>query len=341
VDPSGTTDEEILREIADAVNVAMDDATDADTIDEDEGAFGSVVNETTDTARLSLRSGSTGYAGRLQFSDSADGLLSMLGVTEGAVATGTAGGMITDVGTSESDSDLNARFVLDGLTIYRSSNQVTDALDGITLNLLQTTETNADFTITPDTDSIKGQLNDFIKKYNDVLEFIKIQSNVDSDLEIRGPFAGDSTFRSLRFEMRNLVSQRVDGQPAAGPDYLSDLGININDDGTLVLEDEEALTAALEEDTNAVQSLFGSENGVAKQLETMLDSYLGSKGIIDNRIDSVDQQIRRLGNRIETFQSRLNQREEQLRVQFANLQETMANFQSQQSFLGAFLGGGF
>lgn len=61
------------------------------------------------------------------------------------------------------------------------------------------------------------EINKFIEKYNDVLEFIEIQSNIDGDLDIRGAFAGDTTFRGLRFEMRNLASQRIDGQPAAGP----------------------------------------------------------------------------------------------------------------------------
>lgn len=101
------------------------------------------------------------------------------------------------------------------------------------------------------------------------------------------------------------------------------------------------MKTALEEDTNAVQSLFAGESGVAKCLETLLDTYRDPRGFLDNRIDSVEEQIKRLGSRIDAFQSRLDQREELLWVQLANLQETMATLPSQQPFIGASLGSGF
>lgn len=338
VNPTGTTDEEILQEISDAINSAMDAAVDAGTIEDDDAALASMINETSDTARLSLRSGQTGYANRLDFTDSSGGLLSLLQLNNNAVASGTGGGQVTDVGTSETDSTLNAQFQLDGLTLYRSSNNVTDALAGVTLDLKAVGTTTTDFSITSDTDSIQSQIEDFISQYNEILSFVESKTAVDSDLDIRGEFAGDSTFQSLRFDMRNEIARMVTGQPEGAPTLLTELGIEINDDGTLELTDADALTSALNDDPDAVESLFSGSDGVATRLKNLLDVYIGVDSILDNRIETVEDGISRLGDQIADFDERLAIRENELRKQYAQLQETLALFQGQQQFLGSFFG---
>ncbi len=341
INPTGSTDEEILAEISTAINDAMSAALEGESIESGDGALASVVNETSDTARLSLRSGDTGFASRLQFTDSANGLLAALGVTNASVASGTSGGMVVDVGTSETDSNLNAQFQLDGLTLYRSSNQVSDALAGVTLNLSSVMTSSNDFTIEPDRDSIKEQVNSFVSQYNDLLGFLKDRTTVDGELGTRASFAGDPTFTNLRFNMRNTVAAQVSGQPSGAPSYLTDLGIEIGNDGKLSLTDEDALIAAVEQNPDAVADLFAGDNGIATQLETTLDQYLGADGIIDNRIDVFDNRITSVNRQITAFEDRLAQREEQLRAQFAAVQETIALLQGQSQFLGAFGGSSF
>lgn len=336
VNPTGTTDEEILGEIAQAIDDAMDAAVTAGTIKNTERAQGSVISETSVTERLSIRSGQTGFANRLEFTDSANGLLGLLEVNNAAVAAGTGGGQITNVGTSETDSDLNSRFILDGLTIYRSSNQVSDVLEGVTLSLKQTATTATDFSVEPDADGIETEIKNFIEKYNDVLKFIVGKTRVDGDSGFRGDFAGDSTFTGLRFDMRNDMVQQVSGQPADAPSYLRDLGITINDDGTLELTDPDTLIAAVRSDAASVQSLFSGADGLATRLTNRLDRFLGIDGIIDNRKDAIDDRLGRLDDQIDRWDDLMTIRENQLRQQFARLQEAMTVFQGQQQTLANF-----
>ncbi|MFQ5572044.1 MAG: flagellar filament capping protein FliD [Rhodothermales bacterium] len=343
VNPTGTTDEDIIKEISIAIDDAMDAAVTAGTIKNTEKASASVINETSTTARLSLRSGETGYAKRVDFTDSANGLLALMEVNSAVIATGTSGGQVTKVGTGETDSDLNSKFLLDGLTIYRSSNQVTDALEGVTLSLKQTTTTASDFIVEPDSEGIKTQVESFISAYNDILTFIEAKSQVDGDTGFRGPFAGDSTLTGLRFDMRNDIATEVTGQPADAPSYLTDLGITIGDDGTLTLSDADALIAEVEDDPGAVQSLFSSTDGIATRLTNRLDRFLGIDGIIDNRQDVIDDRINRLDDQIARWDDLMEIRENQLRQQFARLQEAVAIFQGQQQTINSFFfgGGGF
>ncbi|MFB3137902.1 MAG: flagellar filament capping protein FliD, partial [Phycisphaerales bacterium] len=287
-------------------------------------------------ARLSVRSGQTGFANRLTFTDSANGLLSLLEVNSASVATGTNGGQITAIGTSETDSALNSQFILDGLTLYRSSNAVSDALEGITLSLTQTTTTAADFTVEPDAGGIETEVKDFIEKYNDVLAYISGKAKVDAGTGTRGDFAGDSTITGLRFGMRNDMAFQVTGQPSGAPSYLTDLGIEINDDGTLELTDSDTLIAAVRSDAGSVKSLFDGNDGIATRLTTRLDRFLGIDGIIDVRQDALDDRINRLDDQISRWDGLMAIRENQLREQFARLQQVIAAFQGQQQMLNSF-----
>jgi len=136
------------------------------------------------------------------------------------------------------------------------------------------------------------------------------------------------------------VVRKVNGQPTEGPHYLTDLGITINNDGTLSLTDENALIQAVERNPQAVESLFSGSDGIATRLLAKLDAFVKTGGIIDQRQDSIENSIRRLNDRIADFEEQLARREEQLRAQFARVQETIALFQGQQQFLSGFLYGG-
>lgn len=336
VDPTGTTDGAILDEVRTAINTAMSDAAEQGTIQSTEAAQASLVNETSSTTRLSLRSGQTGYTNRLSFTDSADGLLGTLGITNNAVASGTDGGQVYAVGTSMQDSSLSSAFKLDGLTLYRDTNQVTDALDSITLNLKRADSTATSFSIAADTGRVKDDIQSFIDRYNGVLGYIETKSAVDGEAGTRGVFAGERSFTNLRFGMRTDVAQNVSGQPEGTPQNLRDLGIEIARDGTLSLADEEKLQAAVERDASAVERLISGDNGIANRLKTRLDRYVKVGGVIDNRLDGVDERTRRLDNQIKTWDERLTRREDQLREEFSQLQSIMARFQSQQNMIGGF-----
>ncbi|ARA94795.1 flagellar hook protein FliD [Rhodothermaceae bacterium RA] len=337
VDPTGTTDAEILAEIATAIDEAMSTAVTDGTLRSTERAYASVVNETSDTARLSLRSGQTGFTHRLSFVDSGAGLLAQIGLSNNALAAGTTGGQVTLVGTSETDSELNSKFTLDGLTLYRDTNQVSDALPGITLTLEGTDTRPYDFSVSPDATSITSEIQNFIERYNEVLGFIEGKARVDGENDVRGDFAGETAFTALRFNMRTDLANAVPSASGDGPAYLSDIGITINNDGTLELTDEDALLAAVEQDAGAVQRLFAGPDGFATRLLTRIDGYVSSNGVLDNRLEVMDNRIQRLNDRIAEWDDRLAQREAQLRQEYARIQEIIGSLQSQQqSFLSFF-----
>lgn len=335
------TNEEVLSNVQSAVDSALQSAVDNGKIASDERPTVSVINPTSNTARLSVRSAETGYDGRLAFSNTGtnDGLLSNLQVqkSDGAVgenADGEDGGYITKVGGSESGSELTSEFTLDGLTLTRNSNKVDDALEGVTVNL-EEKGSESSFEVTADEEGAKSVVKDFVDKVNEVITFLKEETDLaPSEDKERGTLADDSTFRRLERQLRTDATAPVDGQPE-GLDTLADIGIEANRDGTLKLADEEALKTAVRENEGAVKDLFASSDGVATRLEGRVDLFADSGGVIDDQTDSIDNSIDRIDDRIDQFDNRLERREEQLRDRFANVQSTIRSLANQQQAIGA------
>ena len=341
VDPTGDTNEEVLEEIAASINTAMANAVDDETIGSDEKAQASVVMESSGTVRLSLRSGNTGYSNRLTFNDT-DGLLGTLQVTQNDTTTDDgSGGQIYDVGTSATDSKLNSQFVLDGLTLYRDSNAVDDALTDVTLDLQEADGTQRSFSVETDSETITKDVKDVIKKFNDVQKYLKEKTKVDPEADSRGAFAGEAAIRSLRYNLRNDAVSTVSGLPDGAPDALVEVGIELKDDGTLELADADKLVAAAEENPSALHDLFGGDNGIATRMYEKLDGYVEAGGIVDSRKETVDDRIRRLDDDIADFEAEIERRREQLTEQFAEVQRVQQNALSQQQSLMGFFGGGF
>ena len=328
------TDEEVLSSISDAINSAMSNAVSDETLNSDEVIHASVVNESSATSRLVLRSENTGYTYRMDFGSSS--LLDDLQVNANVASSGTAGGYIHEIGTSETDSMLNNMFTVDGLTLYRDSNNVTDAIEGVTLQLLDTFATNETISITADVESVQGEIEDFLEAYNSALTFLKTNTQIDPDTYKRGLLADDLTYKNIYYDLRNHATEEVDTTSSTLYTKLYQLGIEPDDDGYLSITDSEKFTRAVETNSTYVSDIFSSEDGFATRLVDYVNRYVKTGGTIDNTKKNIDDEIIHINDRIDYTNDILARREAQLRNEMTKLQETMVLLQNQQSYLGLF-----
>ncbi len=324
----GQTLGDALGGIAAAINDAVAAAEADGRLAEGTGAAASVVRETSDTARLSLRSEATGYANRLTFTDT-DGLLELLQVDRETQQAGTGGGAVHAIGTGVEDSGLSATFVLDGLAMYRDSNTVDDALDGVTLTLTAPTDTAASLEVGTDVAGIRKEVEAFVKAYNGLATFLTTKTKVDAETDTRGVFASDAAVRGLRTGLRSDLARAAGNGTFRG---LADLGITTERDGTLTI-DTAALEDAIAASPDAVGRLFTDDDGYVARLAGRIDGLLGTSGTIEQRKETADARIKRLDTQIERWEARLSFREESLRAQFAQLEQISTIAQSQQSSL--------
>ncbi|MFH1851612.1 MAG: flagellar filament capping protein FliD [Candidatus Neomarinimicrobiota bacterium] len=330
------TDEEVLLAIADAINTAMSDAVSTETINSSEVIHASVVTEETGKSRLIFRSELSGYTNRMDFSDSADLLLTTLEVNNAAQSSGSSGGWITQVGTSATDSLLNAKMNIDGLTFYRDSNNVTDAISGVTLQLLDTFATTETITINADVAAVTEEVNSFITAYNESLEYLEDQTR-NSTSEDLGLLSRDLIYKNMINDLRNIARQEVTGAASLNYTTLFNLGIESDDSGQLSIKDMEKFTTALESNSNNISDIFRASDGVATRIEDYLAEFVKTGGTIDDSKKNIDNQLIYMNDRIKVMEEQLVKKEAALRNEFARLQQMMAALADQQSFFNTFM----
>lgn len=335
-DQLSDTNANVLQNIADAIDTAMSTAVANEEIDSDEVIHASVVSEETGKSRLVLSSEQTGYTYRMEFG--ASSLLDFLNVNNNAQTSGTTGGYVTEVGTGATDSMLNAKFVMDGLTFYRDSNNVEDALTGVTLKLYDTFDTPEQVTIESDADQVREDVEDFISKYNEAIKFLREKTRTNPDTHERGALSGDSLYQNMIADLRNLVSASVTTTTSDDYTLLYHIGIEADQDGTLSIKDTDKFTRALEANALYVSDLFTSDDGIAHRLEDYIDGFVKTGGTIDDNKEQIDNQITSLNDRIKYMNELLDKKEKQYFEEFSKLQETMYILQNQQTFFSSFIG---
>jgi len=313
------TNEEVLEDIAIAINDAMSSAATAETIDADEKAVASVVSEESGTSRLVLRSGQSGETYSLQFNDT-DGLLTTLQLNNASQSTGTSGGYMTPA------AELNAQFTIDGLNFTRDSNFVEDALEGVSIQLLNTTSTAETLNITADVETVKAEAQSFIDTYNEVIEYLNEKTMTGGEL------LGDTRYSTLKYQLRSIITAVVSDTESTDYDRLSDIGIGINRNGTLYFEDEDAFETALATNTSLVSDIFIGSDGVSVQLNDFIIDYTETGGIISVSEDAIDASLEYQETRLDNFDARLEKKVERFREDLLRLEQVYVQVQQQSSY---------
>ncbi len=233
----------------------------------------------------------------------------------------------------------NAVFTLNGISLSSSSNNVSDALAGLTLDL-KGIETGTDVTIkiAADTEKGKEKVEEFLAKYNELLTHVRSKLATSDKFETRGILAGSTSFVTLINDLRFGATRSVSGLASGSLASLGEIGISADREGKLTLSDAGKLEAALSTKLGQVEDLLGSADGVANRLATVVANFTGTNGSLEQEKNLLDSQTRRLNERIAQIDARLVQREKILRAQYGRMIEIVTRLTGQQVNLG---GSGF
>lgn len=155
----------------------------------------------------------------------------------------------------------NAEFWLDGIKISKTSNSVSDAIDGVTLKLAQADkDKTVNLTVNRDNSEAKKAVEDLVKAYNDLATTLKDMTAYDADEKKSSVLTGDSAVRSIQTALKGMLSQSIAGGEQ-GYRTLSDVGITPNKEGLLEI-DSSKLGEALEKNFDAFTAMF-AEGGMS------------------------------------------------------------------------------
>lgn len=220
-------------------------------------------------------------------------------------------GSLATVSFTESRAAADAAFDINGVSVSRSSNSIDDLIDGVTFDLRGLSATEVRLSVRADTSDFKQNLEQFVTVYNQMGQiFDELASrDVDPDDPLVGSLAGDSALRRIRSRLETLMFGSSEAT-SENIRYLSDIGVRIQQDGTLAFESDE-FDSAMENYPEDVET-FLTGNQASADLLTAKGADAGFIGILTEEIAELTQADGFARSATERLETRLRENEDAL-----------------------------
>lgn len=297
-----------LAAIRDAINAAPDNP----------GVNATIVSGA-DGAHLILNARTSGSAGAIEVTSSGGGLAALTYVSGGP------GNGLTEV-----DPAQDAQVTIDGIAVGSAGNTISDAIEGVTLNLLSAKPGTAiDITVAADRSAAVAAVGAFVSSYNALVGTSLQLASFNATTGSAGPLLGDSSLRAVRNDLSKALAARDNG---AAFESLSAIGVRVALDGTLSVDNAQ-LSKALDSSQAGVAALVSKDGPLGQALNSVFDRFLGSDGVLVTRSANLNDTQRALDRQQEQLDLRLTATETRLRAQFTALDSLLSRLQSTSNFL--------
>lgn len=289
------------------------------------GLTANIINTADGKAKLVMDSGVSGTGKDLQISGSTAGLTSFTS-------------SLKQFGPIASDAEIE----VDGNKLTSATNTFDGTIMGLKLTVLRESDKDADgnvksnkVDVTTDKNGIKAMVKSFIDGYNSLVSkadglgkrnsIVAGQSKDDG-----GALAGDSVTRSVINQMSSILITPSDNSNTF--DTIFQLGVKMDNKGVLSL-DSEKFDEALDKNFEQVVAIFGGENGVAGKLAASLEDYSKTGGLLAQREDSLNSDLRSLAQKESDASAQLVKYEANLRARYGGLDTLLAKMNQSASYL--------
>lgn len=284
------------------------------------GVTATIINDGSASSpyRLVLTGDDTGTANAFSLS----GLSSLS--YDASTATGT--------GLMQIQGAKDALFSVDGIAVTKSSNTISDVIEGVTLTLKAPTTSPTSISVAADNSVLQTKMSALVKAYNDLNSIVKVQTAYDAKTKTAGTLNGDSTARNLMSQIRSVLTSSVgDGTYST----LSSVGIGFLKDGSIAL-DSGKLQKALDNKDVDVAAIFvkdANSTGIASTLGSTVEKMLGRGGMVTARTDGINSTIKTIDKQMDSLTDRLTAVEKRYRAQFTALDKSLSSLKNTGNYL--------
>lgn len=318
------------------------------------GVSASLVNDGSGT-RLMISGQDTGAKNAFQISanPSGDSQLASLNMS----ATEPAGAN----GSQRTQIARDAQMSINGLAATSASNQVTELIEGVTLELKKADATPVSIQVETDKETLREDVDAFISAYNKVNSLIATETRYDPGSRTAGTLQGNASVIRIQNQLRALVRAQPGDEEQ---DSLSRAGFELGRDGSLSIKAEKLdgllnnparLRSLLAGDPpgtgrNAAAGTAGTGNtegagdaaapqrsGLARQMAERLKEIMDPKGTLNGATEALNRTLRSYSDKQDRLNSQLARREEQLRKQYSALDVNLTKISNSFSSIAALL----
>lgn len=252
-----------------------------------------------------------------------------------------------DLGFGDSGNTLQAAqdsiINFDGLTVTRSSNEISDVIAGATISLTETTSTAVRLNIVSDRTTLKTNLENVVTAYNDLNTLFTELTAEGSEAELGGALADDTSLvRYLKSQIRSALfadSSTTSGSVSA----LRDLGVSIDKTGNLTLNETtyDAVVASSYDDVvmmlsanTSDQNLFGAESkGLSQDIATILEDFSDSTGVLTTRTSNAEGSLQDYKDELVKLEARMEGVYQRYLTQFSAMESLIASMDTTKDYL--------
>lgn len=287
-----------LRDVVNAVNNG------------DYGASASIISN-----RLVLTAKESGSAKEISLTDGANGSLKSLGILK-----------VDDTLANQLMAAKDAQLKVNGIDITSSSNEVTNAIDGVTLKLQNTTSEDIKATVKGDSTDVMKKIEGLISTFNVSIQ--KFAKYTDKGTYLQGQTLPLSVRRAMS-DVSNFVSK--DGT------RLYQMGIEMDGaakDGTLKF-DKTKLEEQFKNNPQKVMDMFFGESGLGKYMEDKIKPHTSATGTIQSKIDGLQGNITTLDEDITKFKSIYDIQKQSILSKYASFETMMSRLNADMAYMEA------
>ncbi|MEN8720278.1 MAG: flagellar filament capping protein FliD [Oceanococcaceae bacterium] len=252
---------------------------------------------------------------------------------DSAITLGGVGDMATlaaDFAATATGQD--ARITIDGMPRSSPTNTISDAIDGVTLNLTQADPATAvTLGIARNDSAISDAINAFVTAYNAFATRADQLGEYNPVTGNGGPLNGNALLRGVESRIKAVISE---GQGPEANLLGGDFGLRFDANGQLSL-DAAQLQEALSERRTDVAAWWSGDTGLASRLDSTLGDLLDNDASLKNRELSLEANLQRIDDRRDKLDARMERAEARYLKQFTALDIALAQMQSTSSYLAS------
>lgn len=248
---------------------------------------------------------------------------------------------------SGSRAATKAQFAVNGVSVERASNTVTDVISGLTLELNATSDVAVTISAKPDPTAVLANIQNFVDSYNAVTDFIKKATGpaVAGD-EVAGSLKNDAVARGVLSQLRSKIqSQFSEVDKNISITHFSALGIEFDRNGVLQFKYPEKFKDAFANKTSDVVTALSNNtrnldpetlrpSGLAGDVARLATSMISSStSRVPMMIKGYEQVLARVDKKQAVLDAYIDRLTQQYDRQFSALNSVLASFKSTQSQL--------
>ncbi|WP_095110700.1 flagellar filament capping protein FliD [Pseudomonas sp. Irchel 3E20] len=247
----------------------------------------------------------------------ANGSRLVIGSSNGGVGTDItlSGNAELAVGYDKGPAAQNAKYTIDGIAMESTSNKITSAISGVTLELVaKDKDKPITINVESNTGTLKASVQSFVTAYNALMTSINTQTKVnatgDTATTTAGALTGDASMRQL---VASLRSELVNSSGSSAMSGLSQMGITTDQKTGLLTLDDKQWDKAVVKGAGDIAKLFTGDKGLISRMNKATESYVGTTGLLATRVKDLNTKLTELttqqtdlDRRIESLQASLS-----------------------------------